>query len=182
MDTWATVWVALIVALSTLGATFIQSWHSDKRFRVELGRAIDVDARKRKWEVRSELLLKLRNESARMAAKLDKLVAAAYRQLNRIGGTEEEARRELQLAIDDWNTYLAGGDFAQTLFMQYDAELRNKIEDIRKDYQKSAFVVIYYFQISKDAAKLLEAVKVLEKNKARVTEVQELINKRLEEL
>ncbi len=75
-----------------------------------------------------------------MANKQDKLVAAASRQHTRIGGgTDEEAKKELQGAADDWNAYLASGDFARTLFIQYDTDLVNQVEDIRKDYQKSNF-------------------------------------------
>lgn len=181
METWTTVLVALIVALSTLGATFIQNWYSKKRFMVELGRAIDVDARKRRREVRGEPLLKLRTELARMAAKQDKLVAAASKQhTSIIGVTNDEAKRELQVAIEDWNAYVTSGDFAQTLLIQYDTDLVNQVEEIRKDYQTSYFYHLYYQQM--DAEKLLEAMKVFERNRTKIVEVQELINKRLEEL
>ena len=123
----------------------------------------------------------MRAELARMAAKQDKLVAAASKQhTSIIGVTNDEAKRELQIAIEDWNAYVTSGDFAQTLLIQYDTDLVNQVEEIRKDYQTSYFYHLYYQQM--DAEKLLEAMKVFERNRTKIVEVQELINKRLEEL
>jgi hypothetical protein len=189
MESWITVVVAAIVALSTLAATWLQNRHSDRRFSVELQitqqrelEARQKELRERRREVRSETLRKLRDELSRMASKLDKLVAISSRQnIIMIGGTEEEAKRELQLAIEDWNTYLASGNFTQTLFTQYDAELVKKIESVREDYQASALIALL-FPVSKDVKTLIEAVKTLKKNLAKIIEIQELINKRLEEL
>jgi len=191
METWATVALVLgsniIIALATFFTTKYQVSHSDRRFQVELQiaqqrdiQAINREARERRREIRSEPLLKLRNELARMANKQDKLVAAASRQHTRIGGTNEEAKGELQAAIEDWNAYVVSGDFAQTVLIQYDTDLVNQTEEIRQDYQKSYFYHLYYQQM--DAEKLLEAMKVFERNRTKIVEVQELINKRLEEL
>jgi len=138
----------------TFFITKMQVSHSDKRLEKELERAREADYRQRRREVRSEPLLKLRKELARMANKQDKLVAAASRQHTRIGGgTDEEAQKELQGAADDWNAYLASGDFAQALLMQYDTDLVNQVEEIRKDYQKSYFYHLHYQQM--DEEKLL---------------------------
>ena len=185
METWATVALVLgsniIVALSTFSITKMQVRSSDRHFEKELARQREVDERQRRWEVRGEPLLKLRHELANMATKQDKLVAAASRQHTRIGGgTDEEARRELQVAMDDWNAYVTSGDFAQTLLIQYDTDLVKQVEEIRRDYQKSYFYHLYYQQM--DEEKLLEAMMVFEKNRTKIVEVQELINKRLEEL
>jgi type I site-specific restriction endonuclease len=180
MDAWITVVVALIVALSTLGATWLQNRHSNKRFEKELEKAKEEQKRQRRWEVESEPLLELRKELALMAAKLDKLNAAISRQNIKIGVTDEEAKKELQGAVDDWNVYTARGDLAKTLFIQYSTDLVNKVEEIRKDYQTSYYYQLYYKQIPPE--KLAEAMNVFEKNKIKIVEVQELINKRLEEL
>ena len=185
METWAIVTLVLgtsaVSSLLTFFITKMQVRHSDRRFERELERAREADYHQRRWEVRGEPLLKLRIELARMANKQDNLVAAASRQHTRIGGgTGEEAERELQDAADDWNAYLASGDFAQTLLIQYDTDPVNQVEEIRKDYQKSYFYHLYYQQM--DEEKLLEAMKVFEKNRTKIVEVQELINKRLEEL
>jgi len=157
-----------------------QIGHSDKRLEKELARAREENQQKRRWEVRGQPLLELRAELARMGNKQDKLVSAAHRQLVVIGGTEEERKKELQGAVDDWNDYMASGDYGQTLFMQYDIELINKAVEILKDYQESYFSAVYYKQAS--AEELKKSMKVFERNKVRIIEVQELINKRLEEL
>ncbi len=185
METWAIVTLVLgtsaISSLLTFLITKMQVSHSDKRLEKQLESAKEADYRQRRREIRGEPLLKLRAELARMANKQDKLIAAASRQHTRIGGgTDEEAKRELQGAADDWNAYLASGDFAQTLLIQYDKDLVNQVEEIRKDYQKSYFYHLYYQQM--DAEKLTEAMKVFEMNRNKIVEVQELINKRLEEL
>jgi len=180
METWTTILVALIVALSTLGATFIQSWHSNKRFKIELGRAIDVDARKRRWEVRGEPLLKLRTELAIMATKQDRVVSAAHKLHTRFGMTKEEAEQVLKNTVDSINTYLESGNFNQTLFMQFDKEIVDKVEEIIMDYRASYIDAIYYKDLK--ATELGEAMKVFDRNKNRIMEVQSLINKRLEEL
>ena len=141
----------------------------------------ELDTRQWRREFRGKPLLKLREELAKMANKQDKLVAAASRQHTRIGGgTGEEAKKELQDAADDWNVYLTSGDFAQALLMQYDTNLVNQAKEIREDYQRSFFYHLYYQQM--DEEKLSEAMKIIEKNLNKIVEVQELINKRLEEL
>lgn len=69
METWTTVWVALIVALSTLGATYLQNRQSNKRFEKELEQTREENRRKRRWEVRSVPLLKLRGQLGVMVTK-----------------------------------------------------------------------------------------------------------------
>lgn len=181
METWTTVLVALIVALSTFGATFIQNWYSQKRFKVELGRAIDVDARKRRWEVRSEPLLKLRDELAHAAVKESEVTGAAYAQhLLKDVKTTEELNTRLERAIRDRDEYLKRGILTQILYTQTDQALINQVEKIIQEYQSSYFTAEHYtLFVKKDREK---GMKVFEENRARIIEVQELINKRLEEL
>ena len=180
METWTTVLVAFVVACSTLGATFLQNWHSSKRFGRELQRAQEGDNAKRNWEVRSEPLLKLRHELTVYVTKLDKAVRSAHRLHTRLYMTEEQAKKELQANIDELNSYLASGSFIQTQFMQFDKGLIDKVEEIIKEYRSSYFIGIDYKEVK--ATELGKAMDVLESNKAKIIEVQELINKRLEEL
>ena len=156
MEAWVTVAVALIVALSTLGATFLQNRHSTKRFEKELERAREADYRERKREVRGEPLIRLRDELARMAAKQNKVASDAF----------GDSAEQLEKAINDWNNYLASGNLLQTLFLQYDVELFNKVNEIQKKY------IAYYKNTERPSEKIWP----------KVIEVQELINKRLEEL
>lgn len=169
METWTTVAVALIVALSTLCAAFIPQRHSDKRFK-----------RERQREVWGEPLSKLRSELALMAAKQRRAVSAAFSQSSRFGITEEEAKKELEETADDWNTYLHSGALHQILYLQYDTELVDKVEEILLDYSKSYDDMLHYKELT--ATEFGQAREVLKRNKARIIEVQSLINKRLGEL
>jgi len=184
METWAIVAIVLgsniIIALATFFATKIQIAHSDKRLEKELERSKEVDYRQRRWVVRSEPLLKLRNELARMAFKQDRTVASAHKLHTNLDMTEDEVNKQLKESADDINAYLASGEFRMTLFMQYDKDLIDKVEEIIKDYRSSYIDAIYHKELK--ARELGEAMKVLEKNKARIIETQSLINKRLEEL
>lgn len=184
METWAIITLVLgtsaLSALLTFFVTKMQVSHSDKRLEKELERAREAGYRQRRWEVRSEPLLKLRRELVIMATKQDKAVSAAHKLHTRFGMTEEEAKKELQKSADDVNTYIESGNFTQTLFMQYDKELVGKVEEIIRDYRTSFIFAIDYKSLK--AKELGEAMEVFERNKNRIVEIQELINKRLEEL
>ncbi len=164
---WTTVLVALIVALSTLGATFIGNRLSSKRFEMELTRQREVDKRQRKWIVRSEPLLKLRDELAVMATKQNRMIIAV----------EEDDEKKLQEALDDWNNYEASGSGLYTLLKQYDTELYSQVWEIYENY-------IEHFKHYKElkGAEREKAERSLGETWHKVIGVQELINKRLEEL
>ncbi len=183
METWAilvlVIGLNIITVLSSYFLTKMQVRHSDKRVEKQLESAREEDYRQRRREVRGESLLKLRKELTHMAVKRTNLVAAAHGQHPRTDATEEDTKRELQEAADDWNTYVASGDLLQTIFLQYDMELVNKVKGILKDYEKSYISAIYYNQASEKA--LIESLEVFERNRTKIIEVQELINKRLEE-
>ncbi len=185
MEPWITVIVAGIVALSTLGASlgtaFLQNRHSNRRFALEREKARKQDSMERRREVRSEPLLKLRTELARMAVKESRLTGVAYRQhMLKDVISPEELKRQLQEATKNRNDYLESGILQQVLNMQTDPELINRVEKIMEDYQSSFFTAEHYMQFGeKDREK---GIAVFERNKARIIEVQEQINKRLEEL
>ncbi len=184
METWAIVTLVLgtsaVSALLTFFITKMQVRHSDGRFERELERAREADSRHRRWKVRNEPLLKLRSEVAIMAAKQDKLVAFTlrYRDHARIGIPEEVAKKEAQEAYDASNKYLASGDFVQVLFTQYDTQLANKAREILVNYRNSLISAVDYTS----QEPLTESLNLWERNKAKIIKVQELINKRLEEL
>jgi len=184
METWAIVTLVLgsniIIALSTFFATKMQVRHSDQRFEKELERAREVDYRQRRRQIRGEPLLKLRAELARMANKQNRLVHARHMQHTRFGFTDEEARQILQDAIVDWNSYVSSGTWLEALFTLDDAELIDRLGDILRGYTESYVSAIHYKDLK--ATELGEAMKVFERNKTKIIEVQSLINKRLEEL
>ncbi len=115
-----------------------------------------------------------------MATKLDRLATSAHKLHTRFGPTEEEVKKELQQNVEDVNTYIASGNFNQTLFIQYDKELRDAVENIIKEYRKSYFQAINYKDLK--AKELSQAMDVFKENADKILEVQELINKKLEEL
>lgn len=184
METWAILVLVIVLnvitVLSSYFLTKMQVSHSDKRFEKELERNREEAKQKRRWEVRSEPLLKLRAELAIMASKQDRVVASAHKLHTRFGMTEEEAKKELQENADDINAYVSSGSFTQTLFMQCDKELIDRVEEIIKDYRASFFNALYFKELK--ATEVGEAMKVFERNRDRIIGVQELISKRLEEL
>lgn len=174
-----------IIALATFFTTYLttkmQIKNSDNRFKIELGRDIDVEKRKRKWEIRSEPLFELRNELAIMAVKLDNLVADAQRtHTNLLGGTKEEIDNQLKKSIDEWNSYRENGGIAKILFLQCDKELVNRVQEITKTYQEAYFTNVYFKD--SNAEDMKKAFNIYEINKTKIIEVQELINKKLEEV
>ena len=127
VEAWVTVLVAVIVALSTLGATLIRDRFSAKRFERELERARQADYGQRRWEVRSEPLLRLRDELALMAVKESKVTGAAYAQhLLKDVKPKEELDRRLQEATKNRDDYLESGILQQVINMQTDEELINR--------------------------------------------------------
>lgn len=145
--------------------------------KTRLKQQSELDSHHWKREVRSEPLLKLRAELARMATKQAKLVAVALAQhTNRYGFSEEELKRTL----DDSNSYLASGDFANVLFTIDDTKIINKAREILTDYQQSYASAMRYSELETKERK--EALNLVETIRSKVIEVQSLINKRLEKL
>ncbi len=105
MEGWLYGLFALIGVL--LGGIFSylgvkkQVEHSDGRFEKELARAREENQQKRRWEVRSEPLLKLRTELAQMASKLDKLARSAHQLHTHFNKTEEQVQEEFLEAVND---------------------------------------------------------------------------------
>jgi len=180
MEDWTTIIVAFIVALSTLGATFIQSCHSNKRFKIELGRAIDVEARNRRWEVRSKPLLELREELAIMASELDILIATGQEQSNQNFTEDSDRDIVVQQIYNKWEKYRTSGDFLKTLHLQYDEELLKAIDTIKREYLLLFEYALEFKQLKSDERKVFWGLS--EKINRSTPSAQELINKRLEEL
>jgi len=183
METWAIVTLVLgasaISALLTFFITKMQVSHSDKRLEKELERARETDYHQRRREVRNEPLLQLRTELAIMATKLEKL-AKRGKTFSPIK-TREQEEEVLKQAVNDWNNYLEGGYLEKVLYSQFDAEIVNRVRDIRNDYLNTYSVVTFKEGLSAvEFGKAASAAE--EKIRPMVGEVQELINKRLEEL
>jgi hypothetical protein len=180
MEAWITVIVAAIVALSTLGATWLQNRHSSKRFETELKKTKEADLRQRRWEVRSKPLFDLRDELAHMAALQNEVVDAARKMQGEVDVNRKQAEARLKKALQNWDAYRAEGNLLKSKFIQSDAELFGKVSAITKDYIRA------YENVWKSGelkiAELKEAENDSNKIWPKVMEVQELINKKLEEL
>jgi len=178
METWAIVTLVLgTSALSSLLTFFItkmQVRHSDKRLEKELERAREADERQRRWEVRSKPLLKLRDELALMATKLQKLI------INNMNQSVIINEKETQQVFEDWNNYMTSGEFLPTLYLQYDEELKKQFEGIEGDYLLLFEYALGYKNLKREELSTFREISQSIKNK--ILDAQELINKRLEEL
>jgi hypothetical protein len=185
METWAIVTLVLgssaISALLTFFITKMQVSHSDKRFEKEHERTITLYQRERQREVRSEPLLKLRNELAVMATKLEKL-AKQGKSFTVPNKTREQEKEALDKAEKDWNNYMAEDYLEKVLYSQFDAEIVNRVREIRNKYLDTYDAVVTY-EKELSATEFGKAARAAEEEiRPKVAEVQELINKRLEEL
>ena len=176
---WGALMESWLPAIFGFGGVLVGSFFSLWFTKLQLKHQRETDSHQWRRNVRSEPLLELRAALARMVSKQDKLLAIAT-QWRTTTKTEEKVKEELQGAIDDFNTYLASGDYAQTLFIQYATDIVDKAEEIRKDYKASFH--IFQFRNLVNAEDMKEAMGVTERNKTRIIEVQSLINKRLEDL
>ena len=184
METWAIVTLVLgtsaISALLTFFITKMQVSHSDKRLETELERTREADERQRRWEVRSKPLLKLRDELAIMATKLEKLAkrGKSFTPI-KTGEQEEEAQKQ---ALNDWDDYVKGEHLEKVLYSQFDIEILNRVREIPNEYL-DIYSTTVTFKEGLSAREFGEAAGAAEeKLRPKVAEVQELISKRLEEL
>ena len=127
-----------------------------------------------KWirNLRSEPLLAFRRELARMAQKYIDLIHAAQMQHTRNGMSDEEARGILQATSNDWNSYVASGDYRRVLSELDDQDIIDKAQHL-------------WQQLVEAHLKTSEKHLVFEELKeiqAGITEVQKLIDQRLQEL
>jgi hypothetical protein len=183
MDT--TVWVAIIVAVPTLaaslGVTLLNNKSSNNRFKIELGRALDIDQRTRRWEVRAKPLLKLRDELASLASSNQKLIVRASMLHTNISGPFDPniVKKLLEDAITDLNSYIDRGEFDRVLFSIDDQQIIDKVNEIISDYRTAYF---YNTNWQSFLTKLPEALQAPKNIGIKVRDVQSLINDRLEKL
>ncbi len=143
--------------------------HSDKRYE-----------RDKKREIRSTPLLNLRAELAVMATKLERLAKAGNSLA--VSNTEKSVKEALERAQKDWNKYILGDDLQRVLFIQSDEEIVKLVKEIRVDYLEAYDKVVTYRE-EQSATEFGTAIRSSEEKIApKVIKVQELINKRLEEL
>lgn len=185
MEAWATVALVLgsngIMGLVNWFTTRMQIENSENQLEKRLKAQRETDKRERGREVRSEPLLKLRSELARMAGKGAKVGSMMV-------SFGKEAPEEFVRALADWGAYMESGEFEQVLFMQYDLELVLDAENIRLDYEVARYRFEVYWNLSdedkKDKKKKYydEAIERIKSNRSKVVAVQSRITKLLEAL
>ncbi len=179
METWAIVTLvlgtSLISSLLTFCITKMQINHSDNRLKKEFERAREVEARQRRWEVRGEPLLKLRDGLASMAARLDRLVINT----KLLNLSKEVENNEVQQVKEGLRNHMTSEEFLSIRYLQYDKELVKLMGEIEDDY-----VVLLVMNLASKELKgeFKELEKMSLKIKRRIPVIQEIINKRLEEL
>jgi hypothetical protein len=173
-----------IIALATFCATFfttrMQIKNSERQFEKEFEKAIVTYHRDREWVVRSVPLLSLRNELSRMATRLNLLVLAVQSQSNSSDDLEKGKSRESQPDVEDWKDDGINKDFLKALNIQYDAEIKSMAEQIQDKYLLLLEYALEFKELKSEERK--EYRKLYQEIKTKIPEVQELINKKLEEL
>ena len=186
METWAIVTIVLgtnlITNLLTWFLTNRQLTHSDKRLERQLETQREADQHNRRWDVRSQPLLKLRAEIARMAEKLEFSVDLATQVIGEVTPNPDKTSKDLEKAAKDWDAYISSGEFYQTLHMQYDHKLKVEAHEILRDYQSAYKSIAAVWHGGKADEAIREAKDVMKRNAVKISEVQLKINELLEEL
>lgn len=205
--------VALV--LGSNAVIFLGNWllmrkqlkHSDEQLDKRLEIQREADKHEREREVKSEPLLKLSFELARMAAKGERVVALVRSMMHKVkmevdskfGGWVEkgEVPDELNEAVGEWNSYMASGVFRQVLFMQYDSKLVERVDEVRREYDGARYFMNvtdirkWFGWLSEEGKrKEVEAINekidknidLIIKSREEIAEVQSEIRRRLVEL
>lgn len=184
MEIWDVVTLVLgsniVIVLSTYFTAKYQLIQSNKRFEKEQQIAIEKEQKQRRREVRSEPLLKLRGALSQMTTRLHKLVTDTQFSHNQSDISENIENKESHKALDDYKDYMTSVDFLPTLYLQYDKELINLLDHIESSYLLLFEYALDYRNLRPELQHDFREMSLKIKNE--IAEVQELINKRLEEL
>ena len=164
------------IALVAIVTTLKQISHSDRRHEKELKEARDTDLKERRREVRSEPLLRLRTELARSVGKLEVL----QRQLRRWGGIGEPLSPAVAQLVNDTLQYFNSAEYMEAKFIVDDLELIREVGEVEQDYvgilERRARPQDY------SEGQLAEIGEMYRRSLERVSKIQSVINKKLEEL
>lgn len=183
---WATV--ALVLGSNAIMGgvnwlvTRMQVKHSEQELEKELQAQGEAYKRDRKWEVKSEALMKLREELAWMAERFEGMIDVATQIVEQGSINREQRLKNLGKAVKEWDDYYYSGVFYHAVHMQYDYSLKYDAYKISLDYG-SAYVNLAQFLDGGEAGETInEAKDVIGRNSARICEIQSKINKMLEQL
>ena len=169
-----------LYGLFTLFGVILGGLFSYLGMRQQLKQRSEIDSRTWRREVRGKPLLKLRDELAIMACKYEKLVDTARKLSNSSDITYEETEKLLEEAIDEDTIHMASGNLQQILNIQYDTEIITRVNSIRNTYLLLVEYALRYHGLRKEHLKEFRENSL--KIETSIPEVQELINKKLEEL
>ena len=169
MDGWQ-------VGLFTLLGVFVGGIFTFWGLKEQLKQQLKLDSQQWKRKVRSEPLLKFRDDLANIATKLHILVTKTQFQTGQLVATEDEQKRALQ----EWRDYMTSGVFFPTLYIQYDTELIKRFEQIENTFMLLFEYALDFQKLKREELKGFREIS--QKINDIITEVQEMINKRLEAL
>ena len=171
MEWWATV-IIVVASNIVIGAVSIftarmQINHSHKQWFREL---------------KSEPLLTLKNELATIATKYES-VFAAYSRMVIDSIPVKEAGEAIIKNVEDFLDYAQSGEWSHILFMIYDLDIKNNVNEIIDDYRMSSLTILSIKSIeSENKEKWENAMNVSRRNNARMEQVQLMIDNKLGEL
>ena len=211
MVDWTTVWLVLgsngIMGLVYWFSTRKQIKSSENGLEKRLEAQREEYKHRQRWDSRSKTLMELRSEMARMAAKGERVAELVQLMMredkmkmgSKYGGWIKtgQVTAELNIAMDDWNNYMASRVFQEVLFMQDNPELVDRVDEVRREYERARYfmnitdVGSWVKWLSEEARErdiedinqgIHKTIELIIGNRERVAEVQSRINELLEEL
>jgi hypothetical protein len=189
MEWWATLFLVLgsngIMLLGNYLMVRKELKHSSEQLEKQLQAQREVDKHERNWNVRSEPLLRLRGELARMAQISESAIdlATQFTRRMEMGKKPEGMGEMLAKAVEAWDACVWGGELYRTLHMQYDHKLKVEVHGIYLAYQ-SAYSFLNAVGDSENSEirnqAIRQAKEVMRENATKVSRVQERINELLE--
>jgi hypothetical protein len=150
--------------------------------RQQLKQRSEIDSRNWRREVKGKPLLRLRDKLANMATKLEKL-AKSGKSFTVPAKTAEQEKEALDKAEKDWNNYVSEDYLEKALYSQFDADIVNRVREIRNEYLDIYYDIVVSGGGGLSAIEFGKATRAAEeKIRPKVVEVQEIINKKLDEL
>jgi len=169
-------------ALLALLGTKKQLKHSVKQLERVLEDKREAEQHNRSWEVRSQPLLRLREELAIMAEKFEAMVDLATQVAGGVSLSAEKTIGDLDKAVKAWDNYFQSGKFYQAVHMQYNYDLKRVAHQILLDYASAYIGIAPFLNGGGEDEKISEAKDVIQRNAAKISEVQSKINELLEGL
>ena len=173
-----------IMGLVNWFVTRMQIKNSEKQLEKRLQAQREEYQHRQRWDSRSQPLLAMRAEIARMAEKFEKIVGYATQvQVNDRVPIESDANlKNLEKAEEDWNHYIDSGEFYRVEHLQYEHELKAEAHRILSDYKLAYFGVLEFWRGEGTGEEISKAEAAVTRNSKRVSALQSRINELLENL